>query len=207
MRDIRPLLHYVATSLPAHADELRDLDAKIGDGDLGETITRGMRAVEAQLPDLEGLKPGDQLTRAGLAFNRAAASTFGALFATALMRAGNSIAEKEEIRPEDIGPMAQAALEGIRQRGGAKEGDKTLLDALAPALAAYNEGLATGLAAREAANAALKACSQGVRATIGMRSRVSRASWVGERTIGVADPGATAVLRMFEATMAYEDEA
>lgn len=193
------ILRAVATEAPQHADELRELDAKIGDGDLGETIKLGCAALNEALPSLEGLPPSDQLARAGMAFNRAAASTFGVLFATALMRAGREVAGTERLSAEDVAVLGRAAVQAIIDRGKAKVGDKTLLDALVPAIDAYEAALKGGQTAEEATAAALEACEAAVRQTAEMQSRVSRASWLGERSVGVQDPGATAVLYLLRA--------
>jgi dihydroxyacetone kinase-like protein len=91
-------------------------------------------------------------------------------------------------------------------RGKAKLGDKTLLDALAPAIDAFEEAQRSGKTLREATDAAVEACEKGTKATTGMRSKVSRASWVGERSVGVQDPGATAVLIMLKAVQGWVHE-
>ena len=197
--DLVPVLRAVAEEVPQHADELRDLDRQIGDGDLGETIKLGCKAMAEALPALEGMQPGDQLARAGMAFNRAAASTFGVLFATALMRAGREVKGKDALDAEDVTSLGRAALTGLMERGKAKLGDKTLLDALAPAVDAYEAALSDGMTPAAASERALEATEAGVKATIEMQSKVSRAGWLGERTIGVQDPGATAVLHILRA--------
>lgn len=195
------LLEAVAKTTPEESDLLRDLDSKIGDGDLGETIILGFRAVLKALPDLAGREPSDQIARAGMAFNRAAASTFGVLFATALMRAGQSVKGKAVLGARDVPAMGRAAVEGMMQRGKAKLGDKTLLDALVPAIDAFERAVDEGEDGAAALAAAVEACDAGVDETTGMRAKVSRAGWLGERTVGVPDPGATAVLLMLRAAV------
>lgn len=197
-RNALDLLNVVADALPLHADELRELDAKLGDGDLGYTVQTGCAAMKAALPDLESMEPADQLARAGMAFNRAAASTFGVLFATALMRGGRSVKGKSGLDADDVVPIGRAAMTGLMERGKAKVGDKTLLDALQPAIDAFESARGAGKTAPESLDAAVEACAQGVAKTKEMRSRVSRASWVGDRSVGIQDPGATAVLRILE---------
>ena len=107
--EVVDVLHEVVRDVSPHADLLRELDAKIGDGDLGITITKGLAAVEEALADLRGQPVSDQLVRSGMAFNRAAASTFGALFATAFMRAGVSVKGREDVTWADIAPIGRAA--------------------------------------------------------------------------------------------------
>ena len=192
------ILQTISAEIVPQADTLRSLDAKIGDGDLGVTVTRGMAAVLAGLKEIEGTPVSNQLARSGMAFNRAAASTFGALFATAMMRGGAVVKAREDVGAGDVAAIGRAALQGLMDRGKAKLGDKTLLDALAPAIDAFDEAHTSGKSLREATDAAVAACEAGTTATIEMQSRVSRASWLGERSIGVQDPGATAVLFMLQ---------
>ena len=197
--DVILILQRVAADVPARAEELRELDARIGDGDLGFTITKGLGAMAEALPGLKRQPPGDQLAKAGMAFNRAASSTFGVLFATALMRGGREIRGKDNPGAEDVVAVGRGALQGMMERGKAKLGDKTLLDALAPAVDAFEKARNEGASLVQCAERAIEACEEGVKATESMQSRVSRASWLGERSIGVQDPGATAVLYMLRA--------
>jgi len=204
--EVISILERVASDVPKHAEELRELDARIGDGDLGFTVTKGLSAVAEALPALKGQPPGDQLAKAGMAFNRAASSTFGVLFATALMRGGRELRDKESPGAGDVAAVGRAALQGMMERGKAKLGDKTLLDALAPAVEAFDTAQREGASLAECAERAIEACERGVKATEAMQSRVSRASWLGERSIGVQDPGATAVLRMLRAAVDWVRE-
>ncbi|NQW19568.1 MAG: DAK2 domain-containing protein [Chloroflexi bacterium] len=193
----------ISDEVVPQAEILRDLDAKIGDGDLGITITRGMEAVMSVSRDLQGTPASNQLARSGMAFNRAAASTFGVLFATAMMRGGAVVKDREDVGAADIAAIGRAALQGLMDRGKAKIGDKTLLDALSPAIEAFDEAHTSGKSLKEATDAAVDACQAGTTATIEMQSRVSRAGWLGERSIGVQDPGATAVLFMLQAAQSW----
>ena len=185
------------------ADVLRDLDAKIGDGDLGITITRGMSAVIEGLDDLEGTPVSNQLARSGMTFNRAAASTFGILFASAMMRGGAVVKDREDVGSADVVPIARAALQVLMDRGKAKLGDKTMLEALAPAIEAFDKVQKAGKSLADATDAAVAACELATEATIEMKSKVSRAGWLGERSIGVQDPGATGVLFMLRAAQSW----
>ena len=193
----------IAAEVMPQADVLRDLDAKIGDGDLGITITRGMSAVIEGLDDLKGTPVSNQLARSGMTFNRAAASTFGILFASAMMRGGAVVKDREDVGSADLVPIARAALQGLMDRGKAKLGDKTMLDALAPAIEAFDKEQKAGKSLADATDAAVAACELATEATIGMQSKVSRAGWLGERSIGVQDPGATAVLFMLRAAQSW----
>ena len=197
--EILEILQVVADEVPPQADILRELDAKIGDGDLGITVTRGFAAVVVGFPEVRGKPASDQLARSGMAFNRAAASTFGVLFASAMMRGGMAVKDRDDVGEADIVPIARAAFQGLLDRGKASVGDKTLLDALAPAIDAFEEAQQSGKSLVESTDAAVDACRAGTVATVEMQSRVSRAGWLGERSIGVQDPGATAVLFILEA--------
>lgn len=197
--EILEIFKTMSEEVVPQADTLRDLDSQIGDGDLGITITRGMEAVIEGLDALAGTPVSNQLGRSGMAFNRAAASTFGVLFATAMMRGGAAVKDREDVGADDVVAIGRAAMQGLMDRGKAKIGDKTLLDALAPAIDAFEEAQSSGKSLVEATDAAVDACEAGTKATIDMQSKVSRAGWLGERSIGVQDPGATAVLFMLQA--------
>lgn len=206
MTDAVPaIFRAIAEDVVPQADVLRDLDSQIGDGDLGITVTRGMESVLGGLDDLEGKPVSDQLARSGMAFNRAAASTFGVLFATAMMRGGAAVKDKNA-GVDDVVAIGRAALQGLMDRGKAKLGDKTLLDALAPAIDAFDEAQQAGKSLSDATDAAVTAAKAGMDATTSMKSQVSRASWVGERSIGVQDPGATAVTFMLNAVQRWVHE-
>jgi dihydroxyacetone kinase-like protein len=201
--EILGIFKAISDDVVPQADLLRELDAKLGDGDLGITVTRGMEAVIAGLDDLKGTPVSNQLGRSGMAFNRAAASTFGVLFATAMMRGGAAVKDREDVGAADVVAIGRAALQGLMDRGKAKIGDKTLLDALAPAIDAFDEAQSSGKSLKESTDAAVAACEAGTTATIEMQSRVSRAGWLGERSIGHQDPGATAVLFMLQAAQQW----
>ena len=132
-QEVLAALDRLASDLVAHAEELRALDAAIGDGDLGITITIGCGAVRDALPALDPGDIGAALSKAGMAFNRKAASTFGALVATMGMRAGREAKGRAEIGLAEIAAMCRAAAEGVKERGKSDVGQKTLLDALVPA--------------------------------------------------------------------------
>ena len=175
------------------ADELRDLDAALGDGDLGITVTSGCRAVRDALGELtDGVLPAQVLKTAGGAFARANPSTMAALVGGALLAAARELGDAAELDRDAALAVGRAAAESISTRGKAQVGDKTILDALVPSLdamaAAPDAPLASGIeAAREA-----------VERTRSLQSMRGRASWLGERSKGLQDPGATAYLRLLE---------
>jgi len=187
----------LAEDLISHAEELRALDAAIGDGDLGITITIGCAAVREAIPSLDPADIGAALSKAGMAFNRKAASTFGALVATMGMRAGREAKGVAEIGLAEIAAMCRAAAQGVKERGKSDVGQKTLLDALVPAAEALETAATEGASIPEGLRRAAAAAEAGAAATETMKSQVGRASWFTDRTAGVRDPGAQAIALAF----------
>ena len=185
-------LERVGRRLIALRDILNELDAAVGDGDLGLSMSKGGEALlefVRTTPLNEGDDIGKYLARAGMAFNRAAPSTMGTLLATALMRMGKEAKGATALDAGLLARMLTAADQGIQERGKAKPGDKTIVDALHPAAEAFASAIAADAALPAAAAAMLKAAEQGRDAAIALRSNVGRASWVGERTVNRVDPG------------------
>jgi phosphoenolpyruvate---glycerone phosphotransferase subunit DhaL len=198
---VRAGLAAIATALIAHADELNALDAALGDGDLGVTMRIGGKALLDELTGLADADLATTCTRSGLAFNRAAASTIGALIATAGMRAGKEAKGATQLDLALLSRMVAAAETGIRERGKAQRGDKTLLDALIPVVEALQQAVAEETGLEEAGKRALAAAKEGREATIPMRGKAGRANWVGDRTVGQPDAGATAVVIALQAVV------
>ena len=180
-------------------DELRDLDAAVGDGDLGITVGKACEAVRARLPELGNSDPAAILRAAGAATVSANPSTMGALAGGGLLAAAKAVGEAEDLGRNQAVAMLRAAMESIATRGKSSVGDKTILDAMAPALEALESGGSDDAATLEAMIAAAR---QGVARTAALQSRKGRASWLGERSAGHPDPGATAFLRLLEALQA-----
>ena len=178
---------------------LTELDAAMGDGDLGINMAKGAAAVQTHLA---GNAPDDDLGKfligMGMAFNRAASSTMGTLIATALMRAGKEARGQAALDAPTLARMAQAADVGIQERGKAKPSDKTVVDALHPAAEALADAIARGEGLTAAGQAALAAARQGRDAVIPSRSKIGRAAWVGERTEGQPDPGTVLFVHILE---------
>lgn len=204
LADFAPLAARLQAALLAANDEITALDAALGDGDLGVTCRLGLQAV-VDLGDAlaEGL--GDALLKAGMAFNQAGASTYGALVATGAMRAAK-YAKDNGLTAWDLeavtGGLA-AAAEGIMQRGKAAAGDKTLLDALLPAVTALGTARDAGETLGQALAAAAQAAADGTAATAPWQAKFGRASWLQERTIGTPDGGATVVTIVLQALAEY----
>ncbi|WP_435526878.1 dihydroxyacetone kinase subunit L [Microbacterium aurantiacum] len=180
------------------ADELRDLDQQLGDGDLGITVSAGSRAVIQALEELPGdATPTDIARATAKAFANANPSTMAALVAGALLAGSRVWAGKTDITVADSQAFVEAAAGSIAQRGKTQRGDKTIYDGLADvadALKAAAEADGT-----QATEAAVIAAAGAVERTTPLQSRRGRASWLQERSIGIADPGATALLRFVEA--------
>jgi len=201
--DVVRILEKMATDLQAAQEILRELDAAMGDGDLGVTMKLGFDGVRKVLPELRQQDIGTLVTRAGLTFNGAAASTMGALLASACMRAGREVKGKTEIGLSDFVRMAQAGVAAIRERGKADVGDKTMLDTLVPWVEALAQAKTEGKSLSEALSSALGVAEQGMLSTKSMMPKMGRAAWLGERTKDVQDPGATSSYLMIKSLSEY----
>jgi phosphoenolpyruvate---glycerone phosphotransferase subunit DhaL len=201
--DAVAILEKMATDMEAQKDYLCQLDGAVGDGDQGVTMAIGFRAIRSGLEALKGQDIGTIVTKSGLTFNGTAASTIGALFATACMRAGREVKGRNEIGVAELASMLEAALAGIQERGKAQFGDKTVLDALAPAAKALRAAAAAGLPLAEALRLTLAAAEEGMKATIPMKSKIGRASWLADRTVGHQDPGATSFYLMLQSAVEF----
>ncbi|WP_104136354.1 MULTISPECIES: DAK2 domain-containing protein [unclassified Cryobacterium] len=181
--------------LSTHADELRDLDAALGDGDLGITVSSGSQAVIDALGQLDdSVSPSEVAKACAKAFANANPSTMAALVAGGLLAGSKVWSGKTTIDLTDSIDFAQAAADSISTRGKSQRGDKTILDALMPAI----DALRTAPTTDTALSAAIAAAEKGVEDTKGVQSRRGRAAWLQERSIGLADPGATAFLRFLQ---------
>ncbi len=188
----------LADDVIAAKDQLTELDATIGDGDLGVTMTAGFNAVKENLGSANPSNPQEVLKIAGKAFAEKAASTFGTLVATMFMRAGEAVKGKDSIGGTEFALMLRAAAEGVQKRGKAKLGEKTVLDALFPAVEAAERATASFQGLSQCVDEALGGARKGAEDTVKMRSQAGRASWFGDRTIGVKDPGAAALVIMLD---------
>jgi dihydroxyacetone kinase phosphoprotein-dependent L subunit len=193
--DARRWMERFAELVAADADRLTRLDAAIGDGDHGANLNRGLRAaVEALDADLP---PGKVLMTAGRALVSKTGGASGPLYGGALRRAGKALGDAADVDAAALGTALQAALDAVRELGKAVEGDKTMVDALAPAVQAYEAAAGNGVAT--AAQAALDAAEKGAEATVPMQARKGRASYLGPRSVGHLDPGAASTVLLFRA--------
>jgi phosphoenolpyruvate---glycerone phosphotransferase subunit DhaL len=172
---------------------LTDLDAAIGDGDHGTNMDRGMRAVVDALDDTTPAAASALFNKVGITLVSTVGGASGPLFGTFFLRAGASLGDTSDISLAQLTSAFRAGLEGIVARGRAEAGDKTMYDALAPAVNALDSAVSEGLDKAEALKLALVAAESGRDATTPMLARKGRASYLGERSIGHQDPGATTV--------------
>jgi dihydroxyacetone kinase-like protein len=182
-------LNEAASAVEVEAGHLTQLDSAIGDGDHGLNMTRGFRAVVAGLDD--GEPPGRQLITAGKTLVSTVGGASGPLWGLALRRAGRAVGDAAEVDGEGLLQALDAALAAVVELGAAEPGDKTMVDALGPAVEALRERLAAGDELEAALVAAADAADAGARATTPMQARKGRASYLGERSVGHQDPGAT----------------
>jgi dihydroxyacetone kinase len=172
---------------------LTELDTKSGDGDLGSSLSRGADAIMALPESVWEQDPTQVLHTVGETLRRAIGGSSGPFYATALMRAARSL---EEQSTSDLGRVADAfalAVESISRLGGASVGDRTMIDALAPASAAFRRSIEAGESARVAWSKAALAAESGALTTTSMKPRLGRASYLGDRAVGAPDGGAKAV--------------
>jgi dihydroxyacetone kinase-like protein len=201
-------MNEVATVIEAEGDHLTQLDAAIGDGDHGVNMNRGFATVQKALAGQDGsVPPGQLLTLAGKTLISSVGGASGPLYGTGLRRAGRALGRGDEFDGEQLLEALDAAIAGIQELGAAEPGDKTMVDALMPAAAAYRDRLESGDGVADALAAAADAADEGARATVPMQARRGRASYLGERSIGHQDPGATSaalIVRALQRTVAKE---
>jgi dihydroxyacetone kinase-like protein len=185
-------LEGAAASLKENRDYLTQLDAAIGDADHGTNMDRGFTAVVTKLgADDAPHAPGPMLIAAGSTLVSTVGGASGPLWGTALRRAGRAIGSGDEFDGAQLALALRAALDGVVELGAAEEGDKTMVDSLSPAVHALDESLMSGASIAEALATAQAAGEEGMRATVPLLAQKGRASYLGERSIGHQDPGAT----------------
>ncbi|SFA91301.1 dihydroxyacetone kinase DhaL subunit [Amycolatopsis marina] len=186
--DIAEALRSAAAVIDEHRDELVELDREIGDGDHGENMKRGFTAVLSTLDTAVPDTPGAVLKVAATTLISKVGGAAGPLYGTAFLRAATALGDRSELDAADVATALRAALEGVQARGKAEQGDKTMVDALVPAVAAVEA--AKGGSVAEVLAAAADAADEGARSTVDLVARKGRASYLGERSAGHLDPGA-----------------
>jgi dihydroxyacetone kinase-like protein len=189
-------LEGVAATIKEHRDELTQLDSPIGDADHGINLDRGFSAVLAKLPTVADKDIGTILKTTGMTLVSTVGGASGPLYGTAFIRAGMTLADRYEMNEADLVAALEAALEGIMARGKAQRGEKTMVDAIGPGVDALKQAQADGADLVTAMRRAVDAVEAGMQSTIPMLATKGRASYLGERSIGHQDPGATSAYYM-----------
>jgi phosphoenolpyruvate---glycerone phosphotransferase subunit DhaL len=190
----RAWLELLATRVSEQSAELTRLDAAIGDADHGTNLDRGFKAVRQKALSQDAADAADAAAlfrQTGMALIGSVGGAGGPLYGTLFMRMAQAAAGKEGLTVEDLRDLLRAGLEGVVQRGKASPGEKTMVDALTPAVEALDAAIAAGRDGPEALAEAAAAAERGAEATIPMVARKGRASYLGERSAGHQDPGAT----------------
>ncbi|MET9108678.1 dihydroxyacetone kinase subunit DhaL [Streptomyces zhihengii] len=197
----RRWLALAGAAVDREADRLTELDSAIGDADHGSNLRRGFASVSAALDAEPPATPGAVLVLAGRQLISSVGGASGPLYGTLLRRTGKELGDATEVAPGRLAEALRAGVAAVAQLGGAAAGDKTMLDALEPAVAALGDTTESFAAARDAAEA-------GAQATVPLQARKGRASYLGERSIGHRDPGATSSALLIAAlAQAAEEEA
>jgi dihydroxyacetone kinase-like protein len=180
-----------SSTVAENREYLTRLDSAIGDADHGTNMDRGMKAVLAKLDAVEGDDIGALLKTVGMTLVSTVGGAGGPLYGTLFLQMGMATAGKSELEPEDWAAALEAAVNGVQMRGKAEPGDKTMIDALIPARDAFSSALAEAGSFEDALRKSARAAEEGMLATIPLVARKGRASYLGERSAGHQDPGAT----------------
>jgi dihydroxyacetone kinase-like protein len=180
----------IAAVVEAQRDHLTQLDSAIGDADHGINLARGFGAVQTALAAADTPTPGSVLLLTGSTLISKVGGASGPLYGTAFRRAAKALGDKPEVDLPELAGALAAALEGVKKLGAANEGDKTMVDVLAPATTAFSKAVAEGATGPAAFAALTDAADAGAHATVEMQARKGRASYLGPRSVGHEDPGA-----------------
>ena len=197
-KQMAAIVEGMAKKIEAEKEYLTELDNEIGDGDHGINLARGFEAVEKKLPSLAGGDIDALLKGVGMQLVSTVGGASGPLYGTAFMKAGMACKGLTEIDGPAFVKAMEAAVDGIKMRGKATEGEKTMLDALCPALKVMQDDVAAGKSLKEALQDAAQAAEKGVEYTKTIIATKGRASYLGERSLGHQDPGATSSLYLLQ---------
>jgi phosphoenolpyruvate---glycerone phosphotransferase subunit DhaL len=189
----------IEASVRAERDHLVQLDAAIGDGDHGTNMTRGFEAVVQAFAEDGGSPPGKLLILAGRTLVSTVGGASGPLWGSALRAGGRTLGDEPTFEAPQLVDVLAAALASVKDLGTASLGDKTMVDALEPAVDTLRQRVAQGMPLDRAIDEAAAAAEAGMRATIPLQARKGRASYLGERSVGHQDPGATSTALMVRA--------
>jgi phosphoenolpyruvate---glycerone phosphotransferase subunit DhaL len=189
--DVLAWVKAYASTIAENKEHLTKLDSAIGDADHGINMDRGMSAALAKLDGLEDGDVGTLLKTVGMALISTVGGAGGPLYGTLFLHMGTATTGKNELGPDDWRAALEAALAGVQMRGKAEPGDKTMVDALMPGRDALAQALSEGAEFADALQRSATAAEEGMRATVPLVARKGRASYLGERSAGHQDPGAT----------------
>ncbi|STB00035.1 dihydroxyacetone kinase subunit DhaL [Clostridium baratii] len=192
------ILIKVSEKIDKNKEYLTELDAAIGDGDHGLNMSKGFKAVSDKLKAEEDDNIGNILKNTGMTLVSNVGGASGPLYGTAFMKASMALKDKNEIDINDFLSALKLALEGIKSRGKSTEGEKTMIDALAPAIKSMEDSIKNGDSYIEVLEKGKDAALEGVEFTKTIKATKGRASYLGDRSIGHQDPGATSCFYILE---------
>lgn len=195
---ISSFMKAIGEEISNNKEFLTELDGAIGDADHGINMSRGFTALISKINE-EDSDIGATLKKGGMTLISTVGGASGPLYGTAFMKAGAEVAGKTSLELEDVEKMLSAALKGIKDRGKAVKGEKTMIDSIEPALEAIQNGIKNGETLLNCLETAITAAEDGVEFTKTIRATKGRASYLGERSIGHQDPGATSALIILKA--------
>ena len=186
-----------AAQIAEQKDYLTQLDSAIGDADHGANMNRGLQAVLVKNADLRNADIGALLKGVAMTLISTVGGASGALYGTFFLQASTIAGNRTELSPSEFGSVLEKGLAGIVLRGKATIGDKTMVDALQPAIKAYKHSIESGETLDQALSKAASAAEEGLKSTVPLVARKGRASYLGERSAGHPDPGATSTVLLF----------
>ncbi|MBV8376349.1 MAG: dihydroxyacetone kinase subunit L [Verrucomicrobia bacterium] len=186
-----------AAQIAEQKDYLTQLDAAIGDGDHGANMHRGLQAILVKKADLQNTDIGALLKGVAMTLISTVGGASGALYGTFFLQASTLAGGKTELSPREFGSLLEKGLAGIVLRGKAAVGDKTMIDALQPGIKAYKDSIESGETMEQALSKAVSAADVGLSSTTPLIARKGRASYLGERSAGHPDPGASSTVLLF----------
>jgi dihydroxyacetone kinase-like protein len=194
------VIRAMAAAMEENRRYLTKLDSEIGDGDHGNNMHRGLQAALERLDGADPTTPSDALKAVSMALVSKVGGAAGPLYGTAFLRASSAVSDKAELSAQDAAGALEAALGGVKQRGRAEVGDKTIVDALEPAVEAAKKAASEANGNVAAVfRAAAEAAQEGAESTVPLTARKGRASYLGPRAQGHQDPGATSTYLLLEA--------
>ncbi|MCB0893693.1 MAG: dihydroxyacetone kinase subunit L [Propionibacteriaceae bacterium] len=199
LSDVEFVVNSITDTVLENETYFGELDAVAGDGDFGYSLARGFEIVKQDWDNYDRTDPGVFLTKVAMAISARIGGTSGPIWGTAILRVGTALKGKETFEAADVVKGLRASVEGIKARGKAELGDKTLLDSLVPAIDTLEEQVNAGASPAEAVAAMAVTARKAADETAKLQARRGRASYTGERSIGSVDAGATAIAVLLEA--------